>query len=109
MKHISLPLTCASALILATAPIHAETLVFDQPECAGMSGFRAHWDQPIPVVENGARVQVDSVVKDKCKVTDAFTDEVVATNADTFEVDLKLGETSVWKTEASAKPGGTEI
>jgi hypothetical protein len=65
MKHISLPLTCASALILATAPIHAETLVFDQPECAGMSGFRAHWDQPIPVVENGARVQVDSVVKDR--------------------------------------------
>lgn len=43
----------------------AETLVFDQPECAGMSGLRAHWDRPIPVAEDGVREQKDGVVKDR--------------------------------------------
>jgi hypothetical protein len=42
----------------------------------------------------------------KCKVTDAFTGEVVATNVDTFEVDLKLGETRVWKTGSSQEDAG---
>ncbi len=27
----------------------AETLVFDQSQCTGVSGFRAHWNQPIPI------------------------------------------------------------
>ena len=49
--------------LLAASPLPAaETLVFDQPECAGMSGFRAHWDQPIPVAEDGTRLLKDNVV-----------------------------------------------
>jgi hypothetical protein len=43
----------------------AETVVFDQPQCAGMSGFRAHWNLPIPVAEDGARLLTDRVVKDR--------------------------------------------
>lgn len=43
----------------------AETLTFDAPESAGMSGFRAHWDKPIPVTEEGERLLKDSVVKDR--------------------------------------------
>ena len=43
----------------------AETLVFDQPETAGMSGLRAHWDKPLQVAEDGERQQVDNVVKDR--------------------------------------------
>jgi len=43
----------------------AETLTFDAPECAGMSGFRAHWDKPLAVAEDGERVQKDAVVKDR--------------------------------------------
>jgi hypothetical protein len=43
----------------------AETLTFDAPECAGMSGFRAHWDRPIAVAEDGERRQQDAVVKDR--------------------------------------------
>jgi len=54
--------TMAALAVSATA---AETLVFDQPQVAGMSGLRAHWDRPIPVAEDGARAQVDSVVKDR--------------------------------------------
>jgi hypothetical protein len=42
-----------------------ETLVFDQPECAGISGFRAHWDRPIPLAPDGTRVVRDSQVKDR--------------------------------------------
>lgn len=38
---VSLPVLSAGAAV--------QTLVFDQPQCAGMSGFRAHWDQPISV------------------------------------------------------------
>ena len=46
-----------------TPPAAAQdTLTLDSPQCAGMSGFRGHWDRPIPVAEAGARRQVDSVV-----------------------------------------------
>ena len=34
-------------------------------QCAGLSGFRTHWDQPIAVVEDGQRLLKDSVVKDR--------------------------------------------
>ena len=37
----------------------------DTAQCAGISGFRAHWNQPIPVAENGERLLKDSVVKDR--------------------------------------------
>ncbi len=53
------------AAALATAGARAETLTFDQPQCAGMSGFRAHWDLPIPVAEDGARIVKDAVIKDR--------------------------------------------
>ncbi len=50
---------------VVTTAYGAETLVFDQPQCAGMSGFRAHWNQPIPVAENGARMLKDNVVTNR--------------------------------------------
>jgi hypothetical protein len=58
-------LIALAAAALVTAGARANTLVFDQPQVAGMSGFRAHWDRPIPVAEDGARRQVDNVVKDR--------------------------------------------
>jgi len=57
----------ASLLLLAFARVAtaAETLTFDAPECAGMSGLRAHWNRPIAVAEDGERQLKDSVVKDR--------------------------------------------
>lgn len=72
-----------AALVLAALPPFmgparaADTLVIDGAECAGMSGFRAHWDAPIPLAPDGNRAQVDSVVKDR-------------------------GQTAVWKPETPA-------
>jgi hypothetical protein len=40
-------------------------LLFDHPQTAGISGFRAHWDVPIPVAEDGVTRVVDTVVKDR--------------------------------------------
>lgn len=40
-------------------------LLFDHPQTAGISGFRAHWDIPIPLAEDGVTQIIDSVVKDK--------------------------------------------
>jgi hypothetical protein len=52
--------------MLAGHPAHAqELLTFEAPQCAGMSGFRAHWDRPIPVTETGERLLKDSVIKDR--------------------------------------------
>ena len=60
---------CTTALMLLAGMSRAgaaeEVLTFDAPQCAGLSGFRAHWDQPIPVTENGQRLLKDSVVKDR--------------------------------------------
>jgi hypothetical protein len=58
----------AAGIVMITATMTisaAETLVFDQPETAGMSGLRAHWDQPLQVAEDGKREQKDGVVKDR--------------------------------------------
>jgi len=55
----------SAVLGLAAAVACGETLVLDQPECAGMSGFRAHWNRPIPVAEDGARVLKDNVVTNR--------------------------------------------
>jgi hypothetical protein len=38
----------------AAAPAGAETLVIDGAECAGISGFRADWNRPIPLAADGA-------------------------------------------------------
>jgi hypothetical protein len=40
-------------------------LTFDQPETVGISAFRAHWDTPIPLSEDGATQFVDAVIKDR--------------------------------------------
>ena len=56
----------APILLFAIGAVSAaETRSFDAAECAGMSGFRAQWDKPIPVAEEGARKQVDAQVKDR--------------------------------------------
>ena len=52
-------------VVLGTAATVAETLTLDAPECAGMSGLRAHWDRPIAVAEDGERQVKDAVVKDR--------------------------------------------
>ena len=66
-----------TVLLLAGHLAAEEPLVLDKPELAGMSGFRAHWDQPIPVAADGERLLKDAVVKAR-------------------------GQTAVW---GSAKPG----
>lgn len=53
------------AIRLSGSVACGETLTFDAPECAGLSGFRAQWDRPIPVAEDGQRLLKDSVVKDR--------------------------------------------
>ena len=40
-------------------------LTFENPDLAGISGFRALWDIPIPLSEDGVTQIVDPVVKDK--------------------------------------------
>ncbi|MHC4887813.1 MAG: hypothetical protein ACYTGH_22255, partial [Planctomycetota bacterium] len=55
----------AVALLFALPLGAAETLVIENPECAGMSGLRAHWNMPIPVAEDGKRVVTDAKVKDR--------------------------------------------
>ena len=70
MMHFSHRLSCLLAILLlafalVTAPVAAETIEITAAECAGMSGFRAHWDRTIPVAEDGERIQRDAVVKDR--------------------------------------------
>jgi hypothetical protein len=60
MRYLSL-----WALLLLAAVVYAQDVLTLDAQCAGMSGFRAHWNTPIPVVENGKRVTIDSVVKDR--------------------------------------------
>src|ERR1700730_6839320 len=40
-------------------------LIFDNPETASISGFRALWNTPIPLTERGAVQFTDTLVKDK--------------------------------------------
>jgi hypothetical protein len=54
------------ALLFADSALGQETvLTFDQPQTAGISGFRAQWDLAIPLSEDGATQIVDPVVKDR--------------------------------------------
>ena len=64
----------------------------------GGAGDQIFADKNLLMVHSASAGKKSFKLPAKCKVTDAFTDEVVATNADTFEVDLKLGETRVWRT-----------
>ena len=68
MNRFSHRLPCLLAILLlalGTVSAAGETLEITAAECAGMSGFRAHWDRTIPVAEEGERVQRDAVVKDR--------------------------------------------
>jgi hypothetical protein len=65
-----MPLRNLSLLVIAfffSEPVLAQDkiLTFDQAQTAGISGFRAHWDVPIPLAEDGATQFVDTVIKDK--------------------------------------------
>ena len=42
-----------------------DTLTIDTAQVAGISGFRAHWDQTIALAGDGARQQVDGKIKDR--------------------------------------------
>ena len=59
LRSIGLVVFC---LCSATAE---DSLTIEAVQVAGISGFRAHWDQTIALVEDGARLQVDSTVKDR--------------------------------------------
>ena len=52
----------ACSLFGATA---AEQLTIDTPQTMGMSMFRGHWDQPIPLAEGGATGAWDQLIKFK--------------------------------------------
>jgi hypothetical protein len=59
-------ITSVAVATILTGALHArETITLDTPQCAGMSGFRGHWDTPIPVAEDGTRRAVDSKVRDR--------------------------------------------
>ena len=63
MNHSLIAVAVGVALTSTNAL--AETLVIDQPDMAGLSGFRAHWDRPIPVAVDGARLLKDNVVTNR--------------------------------------------
>ena len=52
-------------LFANTALAQDAVLTLDQPETAGISAFRAHWDTPIPLSEDGVTKFVDAVIKDR--------------------------------------------
>src|ERR1035437_1638695 len=65
-----MPFLKVALLVLACLfanPVWAQDAIlnFDQPQTAGISGFRAHWNVPIPLSEDGATQFVDSVIKDR--------------------------------------------
>ena len=52
--------------LLVIAPFASTAqLILDRTETAGMSMFRAHWDKPLPVAENGKRLISDNVVTNR--------------------------------------------
>ena len=63
-RAVACPLLLAAGLVAARVAA-GETLTMTASQCAGLSGFRAHWDQPIAVAEDGQRLLKDSVVKDR--------------------------------------------
>ena len=47
----------AVAVLTPLDLIAAETLVFEQPQLAGISGFRAFWDLPVVLADDGLVVE----------------------------------------------------
>jgi hypothetical protein len=63
-------LRTAAALIVAflfSNPVRGQEIVltFDQPQTAGISGFRVHWNAAIPLADGGATKIVDPIIKDR--------------------------------------------
>ena len=63
-------LRITAVLIVAfffSSPVLGQEMVltFDQPQIAGISAFRAHWNVPIPVADGGATKIVDPIIKDR--------------------------------------------
>ncbi|MFZ4779691.1 MAG: hypothetical protein ACOYM3_30395, partial [Terrimicrobiaceae bacterium] len=58
----AMALTGLGAILSATA---AEQLTIDAPQTMGMSMFRGHWDEPIPLAEGGATGAWDQLVNFK--------------------------------------------
>lgn len=59
-------MSLALALVFcARATAQDSVLTLDHPDIAGISGFRADWNEPIPLAESGATQIVDSVIKDR--------------------------------------------
>lgn len=52
-------------LVLCAVSARAETLRIENPEVAGMSMFRAHWDKPLLLAEDGLRKIDDTVVTNR--------------------------------------------
>jgi len=48
-----------------TNKTHAETLVFDQPETAGICGYRSLWDVPVTTSADGVRQVLDKEITDR--------------------------------------------
>lgn len=48
----------------------AEEQIFDHPEVAGISGFRAFWDAPVPLAADGATAPRPKVLKENDDPTD---------------------------------------
>lgn len=50
LRISTLAMMTSAGMALCAEPV---TLVFEQPETAGISGFRAFWDLPVPLAEDG--------------------------------------------------------
>jgi len=62
--YAQLCLACLAFLLPGSA-LAATTVEITDVEVAGISGFRAHWNQPIPMSENGKRIVTDGKIKDR--------------------------------------------
>ncbi len=65
MRILNVILPVLACLVANSASAQDAVLTFDQPQTAGISGFRAHWNLPISLSEDGATQIVDSVIKDR--------------------------------------------
>jgi hypothetical protein len=64
-----LPVLVAACSLISPQLLSAETVVIDEPEMAGISGFRAFWDLPVVVKEEG---MVEPVSKPQGTAPSAF-------------------------------------
>ncbi|MCL1857197.1 MAG: hypothetical protein FWF84_06135, partial [Kiritimatiellaeota bacterium] len=59
-------MVCGAVAVACVAGMcGAEVLEFPGAEVAGICGYRAMWDVPVMMAEDGARVVVDGVIKDR--------------------------------------------